>query len=149
MTAFLLFVTPSNVYAIGRIYPDSFYAYNGKRLWEKIVLLTKFSPTSKVKYMQKLLNERELELEYIIETKNSAHIEKTSQRYETTAGQLAEFIIKRSLKRSVGTTKDKFDKHTVILNYFKNEFSQDTAEWRFVQNDINSLKIYSDKLSSF
>lgn len=146
---FPLFIFTPSVYAAARIYPDSVSKYNFKRLGEKIILLLNFSPSSKVKYIQKLMEERLLELEYITETKNIAHIEKTSQRYETTAGQLTELIIIKSLRKYIGPAKDKFDKHTEILKFLRSQFKQDTAEWRFVQNDINSLKIYSDKLSSF
>lgn len=146
---FPLFVFTPSVYATARIYPDSVSKYNFKRLGEKTILLLNFFPSGKVKYMQKLMEERLLELEYITETKNIAHIEKTSQRYEATAGQLTELIIVKSLRRDAGRVKDKFDKHTEMLKFLRSQFGQDTAEWRFVQNDINSLKIYSDRLLSF
>lgn len=143
-----LFVFAPRAYAIDRIYPDSVFKYNLKRLEEKVFLFLNFTPSNKAKYMQNLLEERMFELEYITETKNIAHIEKTSQRYEATAGQLTEFIKANSLKSLVGSTKDKFEKHTERLKFFRDQFDYKTAEWRFVQNDINSLGIYSDELSS-
>ncbi len=144
-----LFIFPPKAYAIERIYPDSGFKYNLKRLEEKVTLLFKFTSSGKEKYMQSLLEERLLELEYIAETKNIAFIETTSQRYEATAGQLAEFLMAKSLRADAGKIKDQFQKHSEILKYFRDLFSYDTAEWRLMQNDINSLKIYSDSLSSF
>jgi len=144
-----LFIFTPYAYAMDRIYPDSVFKYNLKRLEEKVVLFINFSPSSKAKYMQNLLEEREFELEYITETKNIAHIEKTSQRYESSAGQLAEYIKINRLKSLVGSTNDKFEKHAERLKFFRDQFDYRTAEWRFVQNDINSLNIYSKALSSF
>lgn len=144
---FPLFVFAPNVRAGARVYPDSVLKYNFKRLGEKTILFFNFFPSGKVKYMQKLFEERLLELEYIVETKNIAHIEKMSQRYETTAGQLTELIVEKLLRRDAGKVRDTFDKHTEMLKFLRSQYEYDTAEWRFIQNDINSLKIYSDQLS--
>lgn len=145
---FSLFVFTPRAYAIDRIYPDSVFKYNLKRLEEKVLLFLNFTSSSKAKYVQNLLEERLFELEYITETKNLAHIEKTSQRYETIAGELTELINANNLRREAGIARDKFEKHTAMLNFLRDQFKPGTAEWRFVQNDINSLSIYSQKLSS-
>lgn len=146
---FPLFIFTPKVDAAARIYPDSGTKFNLKRLSEKTMLFMNFSSKGKVKYMQKLMEERLLELEYIVETKNIAHIEKTSQRHETTAGKLTELIIDKLLRTEAGQVRDKFERHTGILEFLRDQYKYDTAEWRFVQNDINSLKIYSDMLSFY
>lgn len=142
-----MFVFTPSIYAAERVYPDSVSKYNFKRLGEKALLLLNFTSSRKIKYMGKLLEERLLELEYVAETKNIAHIEKTSQRYETTAGQLTELIVTKLSRSDAGKVKDRFEKHKEILKFSQSQYKQDSSEWRFIQNDINSLKIYSDKLS--
>lgn len=134
---------------VERVNPDSQLAYKAKRLKEKIIMFFKFSPKRKAGYYKVLLNRRLSELRYIVESENIAHIEKTSQRYEATAGQLAELIIEKNIKEEVNSAIDLFTTHQLITEKLRDNFSYDTAEWRFVMNDFNSLKIYSEKLSSF
>lgn len=130
-----------------KVNPDNSSKYLGKRLKEKIILFFNFSHRSKANYYQDLLGKRLAELKYIVDKKDLAHIEKTSQRYEATAGMLTERIIDEGLTDQKESSISLFKKHMKIIDNIKNTFEYGTAEYRFVVNDHNSLKIYSDKLS--
>lgn len=129
-----------------KVNPNDGTSYTVKRIGEKFMLLTKLTSNSKVGYYKKLLARRLSELLYVIDGKDIANIEKTSQRYETTAGQLTELILKKNLTGQKESIIGLFDNHSKIIESVKEKFSYDTGERRLVQNDINSLKIYSDQL---
>lgn len=132
--------------AIEKINPHDSISYTLKRLKEKIVFRFKFSTDSKIKYYKKLLSIRFSELFLVIENKEAANIEKSSQRYETTAGLLTDEILKSALNAEKEVVMKMFSEHSKILENIKTKYEYDTAERRLVQNDINSLKIYFDKL---
>lgn len=132
-----------------KTYPDSQLAYNTKRLKEKIVLFFKFTPKKKVSYYKVLLNSRLSEYKYIVDSKNIAYIEKVSQRYETTAGQLTELIIEKNMKEEINSTIELLNSHKLIIGGMKDDFLFDSLEWRLLMNGLNSLEIYLEKLSIF
>lgn len=132
--------------AIEKINPHDSISYAFKRLKEKIVLRFQFNTDSKIKYYEKLLNVRFSELVLIIENKEAANIEKSSQRYETTAGLLTDEILKSTLNTEKDVVTKIFAEHSKVLESIKTKYEYDTAERRLVQNDINSLNIYKDKL---
>lgn len=132
--------------AVVSVYPDDGFKFKLKRLKEKIVMIIKFSESSKVDYQQQLLGRRLSELKHIVINDNRAYIETTSQRYEATAGQLTESIIANNLDDKKDFTSRLFASHSEALNELKENYSFETAEYRFVMNDINSLKIYSNSL---
>lgn len=144
----LVFAEAEVIPAIQReqINPDAGNRYLVKRFKEKVILFFKFSPDSKVDYYQTLLDKRLAELVYIADNKNIAFIETTSSRYESTAGQLTEMLVKLDNKDKFSATEKKFGEHLLILDQAQRNFMQPSAEWRFVQNDINSVKIYSQQI---
>lgn len=153
LTAFLL---PGEIKAIEdenvvlprfeQVNPDKPFEYGIKRLTEKIELIFQITPERKASFYKKLLQRRFSELVYVVEKKDIGNIEKTSQRYETAAGQLADLIVNKNLNSEKKPTVELFLEHSKIIEKIKNNFEFNSAEWRFVENDINSLKIYLEEL---
>lgn len=131
-----------------KINPDNNYQYNLKRLKEKIIL-TFYSlwPEKKGVYYQNLLSKRLAELKYIVDNKNLAHIQKSSQRYASTAGESTEYVIKNNLNNQKINLIEILNKHLSSINSFKNNFGSETAEWRFVQYNSDYLNTYILQLS--
>lgn len=118
-----------------------------KRFQEKIKLFTLFiSKTSKADYYQELVGIRLAELKYVIDNKDMARFENTTKRYYTTAGQLTEFIMKKNLVDRKEKARELFESHIPVLESLRDTFKDTTAEWRFVHDDINYLKIYTERL---
>lgn len=128
--------------------PKDGYRYSIKRAWEKGVLFVlSVSKEKKVDYYQELLDKRLSELYKISEGKEIAQIEKGTQRYFTTAGELSEFIINHRLTGKIDSTRELFEKHLVALESFEQNFNPSTSEWRFLEDDINYLKTYLSRLT--
>ncbi|MEK7526497.1 MAG: DUF5667 domain-containing protein [Patescibacteria group bacterium] len=153
LTVFLMFVASSfsliSAYEVGKeaVNPDKKFDYNVKRLKEKIGLAFKFSSDKKIDYYQTLLNRRLNELSYITSNKLAANIENASTRYETTAGQLTEYMLaKGASQEQKKEVVSQIEEHQKIVAGLKDGYDATTAEWRFVMNDYNSLEIYKGKL---
>lgn len=142
-----LVVTPVAM-AQEAVNPDNSGQYKFKRLKEKVTLMLKFSPNAKADYLTTLLNRRLSELQYIIEGDKMFYFEKATLRYATTAGQLTEEITQHNLSQKIQSTKELFQNHIPEIEQLKLNYDFNTAEWRFVEDDINYLKTYSDQLSS-
>lgn len=132
-----------------KINPGDDFKFVLKRLREKISLgVLSFFPSKKVDYYQDLIGVRLAELKYIVDRKDVANIQTTSQRYSATAGQLAGFVIGKNLKDRKKPTADLLVLHIPILEKLRDSYEEsDKSEWRFIQDDINSLKSYISKLS--
>ena len=147
LTAFLVFsFSYSSASAQEKINPDSGITYKTKRLKEKIALVLKFSNLSKASYLEKLLERRLYELKYIVENKQIAYLENSSQRYETSAGILTEFVLAKNVKSKKEELITMFRQHQKDIEKIRDNYSYDTSEWRLVMNDFNSLEIYISKL---
>ncbi len=142
-----LFFAPV-VQAKENVNPDNSSSYKVKRLKEKVTLIFKFSAKAKSAHLSKLLAKRMDELTYIVENKKMFYFEKATLRYSATAGQLSEVIVAKSLKSEAGSAKEQMEAYIPQIEKLQENFSSDSAEWRFLQDDINSLKIYIDKLTS-
>jgi len=132
-----------------QINPDARSKYLVKRFKEKVTLFFKFDLNSKLDYYQVLLDKRLAELAHIADNKNVAYIETTSSRYESTAGQLTQILIDNKSKEKFLEVKQKFTGHLLVLAKIQDNFLSSTAEWRFIENDINSLKIYFRQIADF
>lgn len=118
-----------------------------KRMGEKI-MLTAYSimPNKKCYLYQNLIESRLSELYAIAKEKDIANIETTSSRYSSTVGQATDYVLSKQLTDCKNSMKDKLSKHVPALKQAQEGFDYVTAEWRFIENDINTLKIYSEKL---
>lgn len=122
-----------------------------KRVQEKVFLKLKSNPQERVDYMVFLLNNRLYELDAVVKAKNYNYVLSSASRYSTLAGQITDLVIANNLKDKVPFLKQTFENHQKVLNdlyvfYPKN--IPNNVEWKYIQDDVNYLKIYLDKLSS-
>ena len=141
ITAILL-VTSRNTTPLS---PTSFQI---KRLQEKFFMKLKQSPQEKLEYYTFLLNERLNDLSVVAKDDDSSYILTTSLRYSTTAGQMTNLIKDNGLKNQIPNVLTLFQNHresiSTLVELYPKDFSED---WKFLQDDINYLNIYSSILS--
>lgn len=129
--------------------PKDGFNYSLKRLKEKVTLGMLFVwPQKKSDYYEKILNVRLAEVKYVTDNKDLNQIENSTKRYAAAAGNYTEYILsKESLKDNKNHAKDLLNSHLIEVETYKNNFESTRAEWRFVEDDVNSLKILLTKLS--
>lgn len=147
---FILAVLALSLILSQKATPDFSPLFALKRIQEKIFLSLKSSPKDRLEYMRFLLDNRLDELSKVVKNKKYDHVLKASLRYSTLAGQITELITANNLKESLDSTKQQFLTHQkelydVYVLYPKN--IPDNEEWKYIQDDINYLKIYLDKLT--
>lgn len=128
--------------------PPDGMSYLLKRISEKINLFFSFSNENKIKNYRKLVNVRLSELKFIIEKRQMGYFEKSTQRYFTATGQLVEFLVSSNIKGEFMPVKEELITHIPVLIKLRDSFDFGTAEWRFVEDDINYVKGYIDDLST-
>lgn len=126
--------------------PSQGYQYLMKRLKEKMNLMFNFSTEGKIIYYKELLRVRLAELKYVVDNKSITDIETTSQRYSATAGEITNLVISYDVNNHKQEIKDLLVNHLTIIDILKGKYDDTTAEWRFVEDDSNYLKIYISKL---
>lgn len=130
-----------------KIKSNDSHFYRAKRLMEKIILkaVSPF-PDIKVGYYKILLHKRLTELERLTQKQDVARIEDASQRYSATAGQLTEYVIANNLTAKAAQLKELLFSHLPLVEVARDNYPGDTAQWRFVQYDVDYLKTYISKL---
>lgn len=128
------------------INPIDGFNYGVKRFKEKFILLTKFSKNKKADYYLKLIDIRLAELKYTIENKDMANFETTTQRYFTTVGQYTDFLKNKKVSYDKSFIEKRLSEHVPVLEKLRDNFEYSTAEYRFVQDDINYLNNYLNDL---
>ena len=123
-------------------------SYLLKRIGEKISMFFAFSDERKIHNYKKLVNVRLSELKYVIENKEMGYFEKSTQRYFTTVGELTNLLIASNMKSEFISVKDELSSHIPVLIKLRDSYDPGTAEWRFVEDDINYVKGYINNLSS-
>lgn len=131
--------------------PDSSLLFGLKRVQEKAYLKLKNAPLDKLDYMSLLLDRRLTELDSQVRRQSYGYILPSAQRYSTLAGQITETIIDSNMKDKVGQTMEQFNNHLKVLQdiYVIYPKNTDNVEYKYIEDDINYLKIYLDKLSNF
>lgn len=108
----------------------------------------KSSPQSRLEYYTFLLGERLTDLKAVAKDDDTSYILRTSLRYSTTAGQIADFIKENGLTDQIPSVLVLFRNHqdaiSKLIESYPNDFNED---WKFLQDDINYLTIYSSMLS--
>lgn len=128
--------------------PGDDYRYVLKRLGEKIrLLILSFSAEKKADYYIKLMTVRISELDHVVGDKDIANIQTASQRYAATSGELADFVLSKNLSSYKEKVKNLFESHIPYLEKLRDTYPYISSEWRFVQDDANSLKSHISKLS--
>lgn len=128
--------------------PASRPFYNFKRLYEKTRLNLESTPSDKLHYQYKLLDNRLAELSFITENEASPYVLSTSLRYSTTLGQITDLIIQNNMVDEVPTAKEKFSTQLTVVENLISKYPKDDSEFKYIVDDANYLVIYIDKLSS-
>lgn len=145
LTLLLIFVLLS-----GKADPDWALLYGYKRAQEKSFLSLKQQAQERSDFYAFLLDNRLVELEHLVEKRKTGYILNASLRYSTTAGELTILIKNGYLKDKVPPVIDRFRNHGLILAKLLRLCQEnDHTECKYIQDDINYLKIYSDELASF
>src|SRR3989344_247025 len=143
-------ISPSPVPTINIPYesvnPPDGMPYLLKRIKEKIGLFFSFSNESKVNNYKKLTGIRLAELKFVIEKNHMGYFEQSTQRYFTTVGQLTTLVISKNVGSQYNPVKGELLLHIPVLTKLRDSYDFDTAEWRFVEDDINYIKGYIDKI---
>lgn len=132
---------------IQSVNPGDDYKYVLKRLKEKIVLaILSFSSQRKANYYVGLLDIRLSELKYVVDKKDIANIQTTSQRYAAISGELTDFVLGKNLTDYNGKLVNIMSSHIPFLENLRDSYPYVSSEYRFVQDDANSLKSYIQTL---
>lgn len=127
--------------------PGDDYKYVLKRLKEKIALFFySFSPDRKYQYSKNLLEVRLAELKHVVDNKDIANIQTASQRYSASAGKLTEFVLAKNLSDRKVDLRNLFTSQVPVLETLRDSYEYNIGEYRFIQDDINSLASYISKL---
>ena len=129
--------------------PDFPPLFSLKRLQEKTFLNLQSGPQAKVKYMSFLLEIRLGEIKHLVENKQYTFLLNASLRYSTLAGEITDLIILNNLKDQLEPVKNQFLYHKQTLNnlYTLYPKNTDNIEYKYLEDDINYLDIYLNKLS--
>lgn len=141
-SAILLFVSPNSN-------PDNTILYKIKRLQENIFSQLQFSPSAKVDYKSHLLDRRAIEIEALLTNKRSNYLWSSSLRYAATAGQLTDFVLENNLIDKKEGLVNQFKNHQQVLRNLLVNYPEDQNpdDSKYIQDDINYLNLYLEKLS--
>lgn len=130
------------------ITPDNKLLFGLKRIQEKVYL--KLTGTdNRLEYMRSLLDKRLIELDKMVKAESYCCILNAATRYSSLAGQITEIIESANMKDKAFSTIEQFQAHKKILQetyriYPKNT---DNFEYKYIEDDINYLDLYLDKLT--
>lgn len=129
--------------------PDNPTLFGLKRVQEKVFLSLKSGPKDQLEYMSALLDNRLGELSSVVRNKNYNYVLRSASRYSTLAGQMTELLIANNLNGYSDSIKNQFLNHQKVLYdlYVLYPKNFDDEEYKYIEDDINYLKIYLEKLS--
>lgn len=119
-----------------------------ERLQEKITLWFKFGTDSKIKYYKYLTDKRLAEIAYSIDNDNGDRIEETASRYQTNIGNFGNYVVAHGLVNNKQELIDMFSNHFKVLGNLRDHFPANSGWWLAIQHDVNTIKIFSDKLNN-
>lgn len=139
--------TPGIEIAYEKVNPKDGGSYAVKRLKEKAMLaLLSFSKQKKADYYNKLVGSRLAELKYVVEKKDMASFENTTTRYFATVGQFVNFLVSKNLTEEKIKVRQVLTSHIPLLESLRDRYDPTTAEWRFMQDDVNYVQTYINQL---
>ncbi len=129
--------------------PNSGPFFALKRTQERIFLSLKNNPPDRIDYMSRLLDNRLDELNRDVKSQRYGYILPAASRYSTLAGQITDLIVANKLTDKVNPVKIQFLNHKKILREIYVIYPKNTenVEYKYIEDDINYLDLYLDKLS--
>lgn len=130
--------------------PDFPPLFSLKRIQEKAFMSLKSNPKERLNDMRSLLNTRLDELDKQVKAQSYSQILSSASRYSTLAGEITDFIITNNLEDQVPSTMEQFINHKKVLReiYVIYPKNTDNVEYKYIEDDINYLDIYIDKLAA-
>lgn len=119
-----------------------------EKLGEKIALLLKFYKKSKADYYQYLLEKRLAELVYVVENDQINSVEETASRYSTYLGILANYVETKRVVEKKEDILSTFDRHSRVVENLQKKFKYESGWWLAIAHDINSLKLFKEKIQN-
>lgn len=128
--------------------PDFPPLWSLKRVQEKIFLKLKSNPADKLDYMSFLLDRRLQELDSQVRRQRYSHILPSALRYSALAGRITDLVNTDNLKDRRNYIKNQFQNHQIVLQdiYVIYPKNTDNMEYKYIEDDINYLKIYLERL---
>lgn len=118
-----------------------------KRFKEKVAMFFSFTNSGKLNNLEKQAKTRLAELKLIVDDKQMGFFEKATQRYFTTAGQMTDFVVAKKMNNNKDEVMEILSSHLPVLMILRDKFPDNTkAEWRFLEDDVNYVKMYIEKL---
>lgn len=139
----------SQVEAVDEIKPNiqvDHIANNIEKIQEKITLFFKFDKKDKTKYMEFLSEKRLAELYYGIKSNQLDLLEPSASRYSTYIGNLTNFAMANRVASEKDELTKMFDKHIKIVEELQSSIPHDSGWWLALQHDINSAKIFEERI---
>lgn len=129
--------------------PDFPPLWGLKRVQEKVFLNFKSTPEERVNYMSALLDDRLSEIKSIVNNKSYTYLLNSSLRYSTLAGEITELVVTNNMADRTAAIKEQFQNHKKVLYdlYVAYPKNTDNIEYKYLEDDINYLNIYLEKLS--
>lgn len=129
--------------------PDSPQLFGLKRYLENSFLKLKSNPGQKLDYMRIMLDRRLSELSIQVKGQSYGYILPSASRYSTLAGQITDLVLTNNLKDQIEPLKIQFKTHQKTLKSLYDIYPKNTenVEYKYIEDDINYLKIYLDKLA--
>ncbi len=120
-----------------------------KRVQEKSFLSLQTSSEDKLDYMLGLQSNRLSELSTVVKNQNYEYVLGAASRYSSLAGEITDIVL-TSHNDKKAEVKKIFENHQKTLKELYQIYPKNTdnLEYKYIEDDINYLKIYMDKLSS-
>lgn len=119
--------------------------YPFKRVYEKVILLTKRTPQKKADYTRQLLIERLIELDNTYTSSDGYLILSTNLRYSTTAGDLANLIQSNHLITEVSPTDQLFNNQIKYISTIRSHHPNISN--KYLDDDIHYLELYKQQIN--
>ncbi|MBI2601273.1 hypothetical protein HYW42_04965 [Candidatus Daviesbacteria bacterium] len=126
--------------------PSNQLLFGLKRFQENIFANFK---QDKLDYSNELLDKRVTELKQLANKEKSRYLWSASLRYSTTAGKITELIVAQNSKEKATIQIEIFNSDKEQINKAWQEFPRDfgNEDWKFLEDAINYLNIYTEQLS--
>lgn len=127
--------------------PDKYIFFSIKRLFEKVIVVTKIDKQSKAGYYKDLTLKRTAELKFVVGNKLLGEVERASQRFAYQIGILADYIsTDKDLAKRNTDTRELFVSYKSFLEKLRDKYPANSSYWLLIQQDIDSIDLNLQKL---
>lgn len=130
------------------IQPATHMANFLEKVGERVVGYLRFSKESKASYYLALLDKRMSELAYSVEDNKLDYMEATTSRYSSYLGTTSTFVLNNNLTVYKNPLLELLARHKAYLESINDRFPANSAYWLLIRQDLDTIRIFTDKLSS-